>query len=582
MVGKPLQLRSVLLLWGLWIVCLVHMSSSPGSLLFVAADSSNSANIDGEKEALGQAPIDPPPQVCVPADPVDCSKHEQTIRELTESVDALQGTLEEAKGSAAEAAQNACQVQLQEIRAGHTAQLREMEAKLAEAVANREEDTQNAEREQAMAHLHSSLAALQNQYELSLKDRDELQVQLEKTAMQLDELLKDHESQVRETNELRASVRAMEEQSAQAHDALAKRKRELDNELQHALSRLDKSQQDLFETRQELHVVWEQYVSIRDAWWNLPTRYRAFAMWCRRQWDKVDDQLTRIRIAAQPYLDKAGRVVGTGISTLSQKIAATVQLVERVTIEWFLPTWRLHVQPHVNQMGKFLAAQGAKLSLVAKEQGRSAWEWAGRQWSFFSTATAPQREQVAELIQPTLDMIQAQFDPAWTALHGAWRAARTTLEESTWLESAALTLHTAETRIVAWIGAAAGVAHDYLVLQNAPPALTEPLQLFRRQATLHVTSGVPNVALAAGATALAVLLAGLWLVLLRFRRRPNTMQRHQPQSPKSPYRSPQKTDSKEPLTRPKPSSPDLVTEASSSSAAAPGASSARTPGTPRR
>jgi hypothetical protein len=589
MVGKPLQLRSVLLLWGLWIVCLLHMmSSSPGSLVFVAADSNaNNAHID---EA--EAEQEPQQQVCVPADPVDCSKHEQTTRELNASLEALHATLEDFR-STADAAQSACQLQLTEIRASHSAQLHEMEAKLAEAVASRQDDAQNAEREEALAHLHASLEALQNQYELSVKDRDDLQAQLERTATQLRDLLQDHESQVRETLELRASVRAMEEQSAHAQDALAKRKRELDHELQHSLSKLNKSQQDLFETRQELHAVWEQYVTIRDAWWNLPTRYRAFAMWCRRQWDKVDDQFTRIRIAAQPYLDKAGRVVGTGISTLSQKIAATVQLVERVTFDWFLPTWRLYVQPHVNQMGQFLAAQGAKLSIVAKEQGRHAWEWAGRQRSKISQATAPQREQVAELIQPTLDMMKAQFVPAWTALHGTWRAARTSLEESTWLESAAQTLHTAETRIVAWIGAASGVAHDYLVLQNAPAAVTEPLQLFHRQATLHVaasstslgTPGVRNVTLAAaGATALALLLGILWVVLPRRRSKKRQQQPPPPlTSPKSPYRSPRKTDSKEPLTRPKPSSPDLVTEASSASAAAaPGASSARTPGTPRR
>jgi hypothetical protein len=577
MVGKPVKMRSVLLLWGLWIVCLLHMmSSSPGSLVFVAADSSNANNAHIDEAEAEQEPQ----QVCVPTDPVDCSKHEQTTRELHASLEALHATLKDVRSNA-DAAQEACRVQLTEIRAGHQTQLREMEAKLAEAVASRQDDTQNAEREGAMAQLHAALAALQAQYDVSVKDRDDLQTQLEKTAQQLHDLLKDHESQVRETNELRASVRAMEEQSAQAHDALAKRKRELDNELQHSQSRLDKSQQDLFETRQELHAVWEQYVTIRDAWWNLPTRYHAFETWCRRQWDKVDDHITRIRIAAQPHLDQAERVVGSCISTLSRKIAAFVTVCERVTFDWFLPKWRMHVQPHVNQMGQFLAAQGQKLLVVAKEQGHSAWEWAVGLWSNFSQATAPQREQVAELIQPTLDMIKAQFVPTWTALHGAWRASRTAVEESTWLESAALTLQQAETRIVAWIAAASGVAHDYLVLQNAPPALTEPLQLFHRQATLHVASGARNVALAAGATALALLLACLWLVLLRFRRRPNKVQRHQP---KSPYRSPQKIDSKEPLTRPKPSSPDLVTEASSSSAAAaaPGASSAHTSSTPRR
>jgi hypothetical protein len=578
MVGKPLQLRSVLV-WGLWIVCLLHMPSSPGSLLlFVAADSSSNASNAHIDEAEAEHE---PQKVCVPADPVDCSKHEHTIRELNASVEGLQTTLEGVR-SKTDAAQEACQAQVDEIRTDHTAQLHEMEVKLAEAVADREDDAQNAEREEAMAQLQTSLAALQSQYELSVKDRNDLQAQLERTAQQLRDLLQDHESQVRETQELRASARAVEEQSGRAQEALAKRKLALDSELQHALTKLDKSQQDLFETRQELHAVWEQYVTIRDAWWNVPTRYQALETLCARQWDKVDDHITRFRAAAQPHLDKLDRGVGSCVSMLSRKIAAIVTFCERVTFDWFLPTWRLHVQPLLNQMGQFLAAQGAKLSIVAKEQGRHAWEWAGRQWSTFSTATAPQREQVAELIQPTRDMIQAQFVPAWTSLHGAWRAARTAVEESTWLESAALTtLHTAEVRIVAWIAAASGVAHDYLVLQNAPAALTEPLQLFHRQATLHATSGVPNVALAAGATVLALLLACLWLVLPSRRSKKQRHQSSSTTSPKSPYRSPQKTDSKEPLTRPKPSSPDLVTEASSS-AAAPGASSARTPGTPRR
>jgi chemotaxis protein histidine kinase CheA len=425
--------------------------------------------------------------VCAPPHEVpDCAELEKEIGALTSTVSKLQHQLD-----ATEKADSlACSARIEKAQKDWEDKLQAVSEELAatKTQTQQQQDAEEQQRQHALDEALAELDVLRREHQLALKDRNELSDQLERTVSQLSQLVKDNEGLSDESRHLKAALGTLEDRVTAKRDQEQQKFRKMQSELKFLREEWNRSQHQLLQARQETHEIWERYVLVRDAWWNVLTLARKLADFAGRNRDRIWTWLERLHRFVVPYMVRLQRVVAAGAWRANRILRKGIGAAQSWWKSWLVPNWKRYCHPHVARAREWMAKQSNTLWARTKKQGRVLRHFLAQKWTEARTAAEPHMKHFQQIVQPTLDMVSAQLEPVLAGVRSVAGPIHSRIASSVILESALRATREWEARGLRGIASAADVAKDYLVLRQAPEVAVMSLHWVHLAAMADATS----------------------------------------------------------------------------------------------